>query len=333
MAQDTAPTIVYGNRNKWENVRFSSKIGLQFADEASTTSLQYFRSPEKFAATVKVLTVIYQLLESNTYSTKRDIYYQDPKLFKSQAVVDGIVDNLSCMLKIPRWNLHVLATSKGCVAGELKYLEADGNFVDCSLSVTGVLIPSHVHKLTSIETNAKFILIVEKDATFQKLLDDGICAKLSPCIIITGKGFPDVNTRMLVRKLWDTFHLPTFALVDADPHGMEIMCVYKFGSKSLSFESHNLTVPATKWIGVLPSDIERLHIPKEVLIPLKKTDLSKAKELSTRPYFKSQAGWQNELQQMLSMGFKAEIQCLSAVSPMFLTDVYLPNKLRFGGWI
>lgn len=39
----------------------------------------------------------------------------------------------------------------------------------------------------------------------------------------------------------------------------------------------------------------RLHIPKEVLIPLKKTDLSKAKELSTRPYFKSQAGWQNEV--------------------------------------
>ena len=29
------------------------------------------------------------------------------------------------------------------------------------------------------------ILVVEKDATYQKLLDDGACEKLSPCIIIT----------------------------------------------------------------------------------------------------------------------------------------------------
>ena len=30
---------------------------------------------------------------------------------------------------------------------------------------------------------------------------------------------PDLNTRLLVKKLWDTFHIPTVTLVDADPHG------------------------------------------------------------------------------------------------------------------
>lgn len=30
---------------------------------------------------------------------------------------------------------------------------------------------------------------------------------------------PDLNTRLLVKKLWDTFHIPIFTLVDADPHG------------------------------------------------------------------------------------------------------------------
>lgn len=30
---------------------------------------------------------------------------------------------------------------------------------------------------------------------------------------------PDLNTRLLVRKLWDAFHIPTVTLVDADPHG------------------------------------------------------------------------------------------------------------------
>ena len=38
-------------------------------------------------------------------------------------------------------------------------------------------------------------------------------------VIIQGKGFPDVNTRMMVRSLWSTLQIPILALVDADPHG------------------------------------------------------------------------------------------------------------------
>ena len=34
-------------------------------------------------------------------------------------------------------------------------------------------------------THADFILVVEKDATFQKLLDAKFCEKLHPCILIT----------------------------------------------------------------------------------------------------------------------------------------------------
>jgi meiotic recombination protein SPO11 len=47
---------------------------------------------------------------------------------------------------------------------------------------------------------------------------------------IQGKGFPDVATRVLVRLLWKFLGVPVLALVDADPHGIEIMCVYRFGS-------------------------------------------------------------------------------------------------------
>ena len=38
---------------------------------------------------------------------------------------------------------------------------------------------------TDIVSSAKFVMIVEKDATFQRLLDDNFCTKLSPCIMIT----------------------------------------------------------------------------------------------------------------------------------------------------
>jgi DNA topoisomerase VI subunit A len=34
-----------------------------------------------------------------------------------------------------------------------------------------------------------------------------------------GKGYPDVNTRLMLHKLWTTLGIPILGLVDADPHG------------------------------------------------------------------------------------------------------------------
>lgn len=36
---------------------------------------------------------------------------------------------------------------------------------------------------------------------------------------------------------------------------------------------------------------------------------------------------------MLSLGYKAEIQALSSISFEFLTDTYLPVKIKHGRWI
>ena len=31
-------------------------------------------------------------------------------VFGSQSTLDDIIDNLSCMLKVPRWKLHIVGT-------------------------------------------------------------------------------------------------------------------------------------------------------------------------------------------------------------------------------
>ena len=36
---------------------------------------------------------------------------------------------------------------------------------------------------------------------------------------------------------------------------------------------------------------------------------------------------------MIVSGYKAEIQSLAGISSTFLTDTYLPLKIRSGGWI
>ncbi|XP_060602470.1 meiotic recombination protein SPO11-like isoform X2 [Ruditapes philippinarum] len=331
----TSPLLTYPCTSDWSDISFDCNSGLALRRNQRMTSVRFesLQSVKKFGLMLKVLSIMYRLVKTNHFCTKRDIYYQDPSLFGSQHMLDGIVDNISCMLEIPRWQLHVLATSKGCIAGDLMFQDVDNNFIDCSQTQMGIQVPNHVKGLHNIVTNASFILVVEKDATFQKLLQNKVCEKLNPCIIITGKGFPDMNTRMLLKILWDNFSIPILVLVDADPHGIEIMTVYKFGSKALSFESEHLAVPCIKWLGILPSDISRLGVPEKSLIALSKADKVKGEEILSRPYISQYPQWKTEIEQMLESGKKAEIQALDSISDNFLTDVYLPSKIRCSGWL
>ncbi|KAF1577577.1 Meiotic recombination protein SPO11, partial [Eudyptes moseleyi] len=335
LAQKKAPVLTLANRSDWRNIEFKDSVGLQMIPCCTTKQIRIDcpRSAPKFALMLRILSMIYKMVQSNTYATKRDIYYSDTLLFGSQSVVDNIINDISCMLKIPRRSLHILSTTKGFVAGNLSYTEEDGTKVNCTCSATAVTVPSNVQGIKNLISHAKFMLIVEKDATFQRLLDDDFCNKLSPCIMITGRGVPDLNTRLLVRKLWDTFQIPIFTLMDADPHGVEIMCIYKYGSVSMSFEAHHLTVPSIKWLGLLPSDLERLNIRKDVLIPFTKQDQKKLASIQKRPYIACQPMWKKELEIMAASKLKAEIQVLTSLSSDYLSRVYLPNKLQFGGWL
>ncbi|KFU83474.1 Meiotic recombination protein SPO11, partial [Chaetura pelagica] len=76
------------------------------------------------------------LIANTIFCLDRDIYYSDTQLFGSQTIVDNIINDISCMLKIPRRSLHILSSTKGFVAGNLSYTEEDGTKVHCSCSAT-----------------------------------------------------------------------------------------------------------------------------------------------------------------------------------------------------
>lgn len=48
-----------------------------------------------------------------------------------------------------------------------------------------MLIPQDIQGIKEFKSTAKYILVVEKDAVFQKLLDEGALIRLGPVIIIT----------------------------------------------------------------------------------------------------------------------------------------------------
>ena len=91
----------------------------------------------------------------------------------------------------------MIATSKGLVSGNLRFRTSpDGPVVDCCGANGGELVPQNVNSLSEVSSEAEFILIVEKDATFQRLVEDGFCRDdKSKCVVFTGKGMPDLNTR------------------------------------------------------------------------------------------------------------------------------------------
>ncbi|XP_036360700.1 meiotic recombination protein SPO11-like isoform X1 [Octopus sinensis] len=328
------PSFEYANHSSWDNIKFSVEFGLETIMEPKTSKISFGskRSRKKFDLLLKLLAIIYQLVQTDAYRTKRDIYYQNVNCFKTQSVLDTLLNNISHLLEVPRWDLHVLSTSKGCIAGDLQFHDANGNFICCKNTKSGIMLPSNVMEINNIYTHALFILVVEKDATFQHLLNYGISEQF-PHIIITGKGFPDINTRLLLKTLWNELRIPVFGLMDADAHGIEIMFVYKFGSKCLSSEVESLAVPTLKWLGLFPSDIKRLGIPENQLIPVTEADIAKAKSLKNRSFVKSNRLWLQELEILLEQKQKAELQSLNDFSFTFLPEVYILQKIASKGWL
>ena len=77
------------------------------------------------AVFIRVVELVLDGLRSNTVSTKRELYYRDPKLFERQAIVDQIIEDLAAGLGIRREELNVAAASKGLFSGALKITTTD----------------------------------------------------------------------------------------------------------------------------------------------------------------------------------------------------------------
>ncbi|XP_026469329.1 meiotic recombination protein SPO11-like [Ctenocephalides felis] len=331
LSNDKSPVLKLRVTN-WNNCNYENDIvNMKPVPEAQIGQVCFgvARSERKFTVIVYILSKIYRMLQSGGTCTKREMYYQNVPLFQNQKVVDSAIRDICSILDAPSWSLGVNATSKGLIAGDLTITTSDGKELICS-NVGGIMLPQNVFGIQFIKSSAKFVLVIEKDATFQKLLNDEAPRKLGPCILITGKGFPDVSTRVMVKRLCKDLQIPIYALVDADPHGIEIMCTYRFGSLAMSHQSDYLAVPSIRWLGVQPSDVETLAVP---MLPITVDDLSKLRTLRSRYYIQNNPELLKQIDIMVSTNCKAEIEGVDCLSNSYLTDVYLPSKIFHSDFI
>jgi meiotic recombination protein SPO11 len=91
------------------------------------------------------------------------------------------------------------------------------------------------------------------------------------------------------------------------------MSIYKHGSTAQSHENARINVPSMQWLGLRTSDMVREIDPHgdDPLIPLTARDRKKALDmLKSNAAFEAQTNWRSELQQMLMLNLKAELEVL-----------------------
>ncbi|KAL7438537.1 hypothetical protein ACHAXM_006341 [Skeletonema potamos] len=301
-------------------------------DKRGTRSFLNVKESRKAAITTRVLQLIHAVLIKRIHITKRDLFYTDVKLFVDQSESDGVLDDVATMIGCTRSNLHVVASDKGLVVGRISFYE-DGDFIDCTkMGVGGKAIPPYIDKIENIESDAEFILLVEKEAAYMRMAEDRFYQRY-PCIVITAKGQPDVATRMFLSRITAELQIPVLALVDSDPYGLKILSVYMSGSKNMSYDSASLTTPDIKWLGLRPSDLNRYDLPDQCRLKMTENDIKTGKELLEESFITQNPEWVKELKRMVKTKEKAEIQALSSFGFQYITEVYLPRKLREGDWI
>ncbi|MHA2504562.1 MAG: hypothetical protein ACXAE3_17040 [Candidatus Kariarchaeaceae archaeon] len=278
--------------------------------------------------------IVHDQLDRNIHSAKRDIFYQAVNTFEKQDTSDNLIEDVGAMLQVTRSSMNVTASAKGNVVGHLEF-EEQGNYKDCTKQGNAVQISPNIEDYTNMQSDAEFVLIIEKDAIFNRLSEDKFYNYV-PSILVTAKGQPDMATRMFLKKINDELDLPILAIMDADIYGFEILRVYSVGSKALSFEASNLAVPDVKWLGLLPSDLREesgFDIPASTHIKMTKSDERRVKLLLEEEFVKRKPKWGQQIQTLLDLGVKAEIQALNANDPQFITNHYLPTKLEQADFI
>ncbi|GFQ85237.1 meiotic recombination protein SPO11 [Trichonephila clavata] len=106
---DDIGNIQLPNRRLWKNTSFKVERGIKMIENPvlKTVGSQRKGSDAKLVKLLHVLTKVHKLIKTNSYRTKRELFYEDVNLFKKQSVLDDILDDIACLLKTPKVKLHV----------------------------------------------------------------------------------------------------------------------------------------------------------------------------------------------------------------------------------
>lgn len=268
------------------------------------------------------------------YMLKKTIDGTKENTFEEQGESDTVIEDLEVITGAMREELHLYAEPKGALAGPIVFIDGENELDAARMGAAGYPIPSIVEpdRVRIKKCEAKFILHVEKGTVWQRFNEDKFWKKHN-CIVSHGGGQPSRGVRRMLHRLHYEHKLPVFCLLDNDPWGYYIYSVIKQGSINLAFESMRMAIPDAKFIGLRSIDFERCQLKDNVTIKLDDKDRTRAKQIASYPWFADKKPWQAEIKKMIDNGFKLEVEALISRDISYVTEQYVPERLRNNDWL
>src|SRR3989338_11091049 len=214
----------------------------------------------------------------------------------------------------------------GSVAGRV-IIEDKGDTIDWSkMGSGGWSIPSITDEIIFKKVNAKYVLYMEKADVWERLQEDKFWEK-NNCIIISSQGQTTRGIRRLLQRLYEEHDLPIYVLCDWDIYGAYIYSVIKYGSINLAHQAERMAIPNVKYVGITGDDVVKYDLKKHI-IRLTDQDIKRIKQVSEYDWFKDDKVWQRQFKMMKEISGKVEIQALTSRGISFISEVYLPKKIK-----
>jgi len=337
-----------GGQNPFMDVPIRALSNIVFNQKSKTITLgdksskRYFFNVahvRKFVQTVEAAATAKEMIGENKHLSLRQTFYRmrrtipgtDIDIVDEQEESNKAIEDLELITGLSREELHINANKNGSVAGKV-VIEDKGDVIDWSkLGSGGWAIPSNVEEIKFKKVSAKFVIYMEKAAMWERLHEDRLWDKMD-CIIMASQGQATRGIRRLLERLHHEYKLPVYVLVDGDPWGAYIYSVLKYGSISLAHISEKLAIPGVRFLGLSAEDVTKYGLQKHK-IKFQPVDIARIKQVRKYAWFKDNKAWQNQFDLWEKFGGKVELDALVNKGISFVSETYIPDKIRKKEWI
>jgi DNA topoisomerase-6 subunit A len=308
----------------------------KYGKDQSSRSAKKLDGAYMLLRTVYMIDFIREMIKTQKSSTLREMYYisegWDIAKFNEQQESDRLAEDMEIVTKCMREDFKLRPEEDGARVignldieernrkGEIKRINTRDDVGD-----SGYGIPYNVEpeKINFKSWDADFIIAIETGGMFDRLVENGF-DESHRAILVHLKGQPARSTRRFIKRLQELSKLPVVIFTDGDPWSFRIFASIAYGAIKTAHISHYLATPTAQYLGITPSDIMNYELPSD---KLNNEDTKALKSELSDPRFQDQF-WKNEIELQLEIGKKSEQQALAKYGLDFVTDTYLPEKLK-----
>ncbi len=293
-----------------DNSFYDHKVGYLTPGKKMVRTELNVSSVLKMSRAIFILEILLRNLESGSVNTKREIYYiakgeckQNKSLkpldFNDQSESDSVIDFICELMEIYREEINCFANDRGgqtyCQNLVVTETLTDGTKAQVDLGSLGTTPFQPKNRPQAFSLKAKrgkldFCLCVESQGTANTLVTNGF-TKRHNAIVMGAEGVPSNGVRSWAKAIQEQLKIPIYFLGDLDAYTLQnIYRTLKAGSAASLIRNADFSAPEVKFLGVLPSDVEKYDLtnysvdPRD---PVEGRSLKKAQDaLANDPFFK-----------------------------------------------